>query len=651
MFDQADVFERMLFGEAVEIAPSSASPIATARASRWLRHCLENHDRCRVDTAGFMPRRLLKIGTPTDGQVSVVETAELTQQVQFAALSYCWGPDTSGVRTTTRSNRGAHAAGIDVAKLPQTVQDALTVCTSLGMAYLWVDALCIVQDDADDWRSESARMMDIYANSVITVTAMEPDSCMKGFLGPQSLGTHAFQHKINVHVPSSLGGPADHLFARGDMVSHPGKFSLDLRGWCLQESVLPPRRLVFDGIEMSWHCFERSMCECGHMDENSCGDFAHLKMQPEWADTSSSQLADVYSAWLDLAREYSQRHLTRSSDKLVAISGLAALLEKRVAGLEQQHGDKDVSVLAHVKDFSTGVTAPRYAASSPFAATCGPGDYFAGIWKAYLVPSMSWTIDTDLLARSNRHVQKRYSEYCAPSWSWASIDGPVRFPHMDVQVGRWDGQSVRLTCDVVVEDVRCVPVDPSNQYGALSSAFIQLTGPMVPVELRALHIDEDSVTDSYAFKSDGDTTPVRYLVRSPDLKSCHVELDIEQPSLMVDRGTPQVQCWKLGECVDWFGGKYPHQEEGTRCCTFDAETPYACLRLLSAQWPRGAPMEDQWVLSFLLLRRIPHTDTYERVGLGQWDTDKRTRWMERADGETIRLGIFSRQTTATVKVV
>ncbi|KAH7111152.1 heterokaryon incompatibility, partial [Dactylonectria estremocensis] len=80
----------------------------------------------------------------------------------YVALSYCWGSDLSGVVTTLSSNVEPHLQGIAVNSLPQIIQDAVRVYRELGLRYLWVDSLCIIQDDRKDWAQEVDRMRKVY---------------------------------------------------------------------------------------------------------------------------------------------------------------------------------------------------------------------------------------------------------------------------------------------------------------------------------------------------------------------------------------------------------------------------------------------------------------------------------------------------------
>jgi hypothetical protein len=108
-------------------------------------------------------------------------------------------------------------------------------------------------------------MSDIYANAHLTVAAQEPASCKLGFLGEQRFGSPEWQRVFTTHVPKEAGGPDDQVLMRmGKEDDGHERCSLDKRGWCLRESILPSRRLCFNGKEMSWECGSRKICECGH---------------------------------------------------------------------------------------------------------------------------------------------------------------------------------------------------------------------------------------------------------------------------------------------------------------------------------------------------------------------------------------------------
>jgi len=165
--------------------------------------------------------------------------------------------------TTTTKNLETHYQGVPLLSLPNTIYDAVMFCRGLRLQYLWVDSLCIVQDDRESWLVDSAQMGEIYSNGLVTLAIEEPTSCKIGFLGNQRFGSSEWQQKLVAQVSLEAGGPASELFIRPS-TSQPSNYaercSLDKRGWCLQESVLSTRRLCFDGNEMTWHCAHHEIC-------------------------------------------------------------------------------------------------------------------------------------------------------------------------------------------------------------------------------------------------------------------------------------------------------------------------------------------------------------------------------------------------------
>lgn len=81
----------------------------------------------------------------------------------YAALSYCWGGNST--LTTTTKTLKEHEAGLDLLGLHRVFQDAISVASSLGLAYIWIDALCIVQDDLSEWAHEAAQMANVFSNT------------------------------------------------------------------------------------------------------------------------------------------------------------------------------------------------------------------------------------------------------------------------------------------------------------------------------------------------------------------------------------------------------------------------------------------------------------------------------------------------------
>ncbi|KAI1501586.1 heterokaryon incompatibility protein-domain-containing protein [Biscogniauxia marginata] len=209
---------------------------------------------------------------------------EPKELVIYACLSYCWGADLEGVLQTTRNNIPDHEKGIELSSLPKTIQDAITVCRGLKISNLWVDSICIIQDDSEDWKCEAAQMMSIYANSHVTICALEPSSCKVGFLGEQLYGKPEWQRKVKMNVPIEAGGPDDAIFIRQGRFTSRGRHSSQRR----EIKGLYDKDYDYDNIDT------------------------------------------LHDEWRALVEKYSDRSLTKPTDKLVAIIGLANMMVSKL---------------------------------------------------------------------------------------------------------------------------------------------------------------------------------------------------------------------------------------------------------------------------------------------------------------------------------
>lgn len=151
----------------------------------WLEECHENHPNCPTITDVALPTRVLDI------RGDVVRLIEVTpgQLGRYTALSHCWG---GGIEVrTTMENYAAQKDGFRQCDLPLSFRDAITVTRGLGLRYLWIDALCIIQDSQSDWEIESGNMAAIYQHAYLVIGAdMSPNS-EGGFLDVRGVDTMA----------------------------------------------------------------------------------------------------------------------------------------------------------------------------------------------------------------------------------------------------------------------------------------------------------------------------------------------------------------------------------------------------------------------------------------------------------------------------
>lgn len=152
---------------------------AITKITKWMAHCVSNHPRCTL-VNNFVPMRLVELD---EYRSDVVRISSPAAPVKWLALSYCWGSSTQS--STTKSNIKTRKQHLTVAELPKTLQDAIKVTRDLGYKFIWIDSMCILQDDASDWAMESSKMADMYSKAQLVIAATSALDCNTGFLHPK----------------------------------------------------------------------------------------------------------------------------------------------------------------------------------------------------------------------------------------------------------------------------------------------------------------------------------------------------------------------------------------------------------------------------------------------------------------------------------
>ncbi|KAF6793038.1 heterokaryon incompatibility protein (SNF2 family domain-containing protein) [Colletotrichum sojae] len=207
--------------------------------------CKKLHPQCRYARDNVLPSRVLDLGPRGAADPSLhLFVNETEQRGRYLALSYCWGGDQE--YKLRRNDLSAMERAIDETKLQSSVWDAVAVTRRLGFRYLWVDALCIVQDCDDDKEREIGRMATVYRNAAGTAVCAGD-----GFL--ENRDTAAYLTAERVDVPGQAGRTGTIYLRSGP---HVPQHALDKRGWVLQEFLLSSRLLVFSEWELLWQCRE-----------------------------------------------------------------------------------------------------------------------------------------------------------------------------------------------------------------------------------------------------------------------------------------------------------------------------------------------------------------------------------------------------------
>ncbi|KAF6824864.1 hypothetical protein CPLU01_10630 [Colletotrichum plurivorum] len=340
-----------------------------------ISRCSSSHSCNRSSSSGYLPTRVLDISNYSRGMIKLVEPGSGLPDRRYVAVSYCWGK--SNTFTTTQSTIGDRKRGFSVADMPLTLRDAVAITHDLGLRYVWIDALCIVQDSEEDWLRESARMTSVYANAWITIVAAGARDSDEGFIALSKPLPEPLQLPVKAHTNEYAALEKSIVFETEMPLQNEPLFS---RAWPLQEWELSPRRLVFRHFRIDFECLDSPQRQA-MADDSENYYWPESLMLGTLLGREGCGFAD--EVWHALVHNYSVRDLTNADDKLPAMEGLA----QRFRVL---HGGR-----------------------------CGR--YLAGLWEGSLPQDLAW------IPIPSARKERNGGRLTAPSWSWASREGRLIF--------------------------------------------------------------------------------------------------------------------------------------------------------------------------------------------------------------------------------
>jgi hypothetical protein len=388
-----------------------------------------------------MPTRVLEI-VKSPGQnrshLHLLETVSIPPE-PYAALSYCWGG--SQPITTTNDSYQRHSLIIDKQALPASLRDAVLVAEKIGIRYLWIDAFCIIQDDQEDKNWEIVQMPLIYSQATVTIVASRANGATEGFLHDRS--------RIGQETPDRVFELPFRCSDRklGSVVLlppvKPTIEPIDLRAWSLQERFLSPRIVEYGSLQTRWICQTSGLgnpidgFRVASVDNEKRSDYLFTRALQNILGTAESTTSgdhrhqDLLYQWDKMLGVYTHRSLTFGTDRLPAISGIAAQFGRVLCD-----------------------------------------EYRAGLWKSNMESQLLWT-----RARSNsrKNLQPRPLDYQGPSWSWAAINGPIRLTSGAIKGDDYvDAEIIDCKIKLLTATANFSVYDPS--FSAVQSASLQLRG-------------------------------------------------------------------------------------------------------------------------------------------------------------------------------
>lgn len=429
---------------------------------KWLEECNSEHSpECFVpEEPSWYPTRLLDIGSNASDLVKVVTSANIQPQGGYVTLSHRWGNAT--IVRLTKSSAANLMSGIPLNTLPLSFQHAVEVARRLQKRYIWIDSLCIFQDEEDksDWLKEATLMDKVYSNTFLNIAATRAEDSSQGLFVSRDPNYDLRPIEISCSptlTSSQEPGPvqdfimSDFLFLEHELMNAP----LNRRGWVLQERLLPPRVLHFGSGQLFWECRRGVLCErFPHSLPEFMAKFTSTKFKSAVMVNRESKEEGmminevpqgknrdlvIFRLWSNIVRAYSETQLTFKSDKAIALSGIAKVMRNTF------------------KD-----------------------EYIAGLWRRCLEAHLLWSVEDT--KQAGFQPSTRSFPYRAPTWSWLSVDGII---------GPGGYLWGRLYAEVLEIDLKHLNEDTT---GFILDGSLKLKGRLRRLQLRKLILSEEGLS-------------------------------------------------------------------------------------------------------------------------------------------------------------
>ncbi|KAF5627141.1 hypothetical protein F52700_8624 [Fusarium sp. NRRL 52700] len=298
-----------------------------ALIQRFLERCTNSHQACGAEVTYEMPTRVIDVGNGKQGDPPQLVVTGQSMKEKYLALSYCWGPGTDTF-TLNHKTIGGMLKGIDKSRLVAAHRDTIELARQLGIRYIWIDALCIIQGDKDDWERESKLMAKVYGHATLTITAGRSGDARNSFIA----NTYK-QPSPCCEFPLGDG-------QGGNVIVGPLRSAdygiTETRGWCCQEKRLS-RRVVFFGKEQLFFLCRSS----GYSEDRSYQEGKSILLHSFLSTSNENpQLTRdrLLQYWDEIVVDFSKRQLSNPHDIFAALASIAApisetLQSRYLAGL------------------------------------------------------------------------------------------------------------------------------------------------------------------------------------------------------------------------------------------------------------------------------------------------------------------------------
>lgn len=402
----------------------------------WMDQCDVNHSTtCTVNNDCPPPTRLIDLGVGANPSPRLVDSVGERARYEYIALSYLWGDPRqhNAPPKTVKGNIDELKERIDLQILPPCFQDIINIAHCIGIRYVWIDALCIIQDDKDDWEKESFRMADVYMNSLVTLAAASGSSTEDGLFIRHIYGKWttalSFESRFEQNTRGVFYLCSDYVEPYFTALRAKRDATWAQRGWTFQEGRLSRRIVYFTKDCLIFECLTHLVSDIGTHEILSEKDDMYLsshslpskKPEKSRQDEHDEIRSKLRTIWKRICCEYFQTRLTYPTDRLPALSGIANMFQTRLRDEK----------------------------------------YLAGLWSGSLAHELLWGISGH---------KERPEHYLAPSWSWASwtnATGNGAMGYLSYSPTRVDMSWFDFECDTTLMG--------KNPYGEVSWGMLKVT--------------------------------------------------------------------------------------------------------------------------------------------------------------------------------
>ncbi|KAK3352943.1 heterokaryon incompatibility protein-domain-containing protein [Lasiosphaeria hispida] len=378
----------------------------------WYQRCCSSHETCKSDSKQVVPTRLICL---RGGNPRISTAGELHNDSRYATLSHSWG----GLEfpTLTSTTLPSFRERIPPEALPKTFGDAIRITQYLGLDYLWIDSLCILQDSAEDWRAESSMMTEVYQGAALNIAATVANDASLGCFWPRRPSW-----KCQVQATSTQSQQAAIYDLFQPRWNNPWNNTLKTRAWVVQERLLSRRTLHFAENQVFWECDQNPACELVPEGYPSRDLSLHDKNRPHSDSFNLLRKGLTLGHWPRIVNMYTSCKLTKPTDRHIAIGGLARLIHQQTRE-----------------------------------------DYVAGLWRRDLEDQLRWFAWKGFPFKRFPRIN---NPPLAPSWSWVSLNGEVRLKYQESESSGPDNP--------LLINVQHVDQAVLNSFGQLGHARLRL---------------------------------------------------------------------------------------------------------------------------------------------------------------------------------